>query len=83
VSDRDFKLLHFPGDTRARIDPDDVLRGALGLCHDVVLIGIDREGRSFIASSIGTVPEVNMALDQAKLNLLLDVANTGDGDEPA
>lgn len=44
-------VVRFPGITRFDLDPDVVLKEAIGKLEGVVITGFDKEGNSYFASS--------------------------------
>ena len=60
--------------TTMDIDPDDVLNAALGKLGEVVLIGTNQDGTSYVASSTGDTAAIMLYLERArhKLNRMLD-----------
>lgn len=63
-------ILKFSGNTRHDINPDEVLEGAKGQLTSVVVIGYDRDGYLFLASSSADGPKVNWLLDKVKHKLI-------------
>lgn len=56
--------------TKLDLPPDRVLQSAVGQMDAVVLIGWDKDGELYFASSIADGGEVNWLLDKAKMALL-------------
>lgn len=64
-------IIGFPGDTTLDIDPDQVLRAAVGRYpKGVLLLGWNADGELCYASSIADVREMNWMLDLAKRDIL-------------
>lgn len=64
------------GVTFCDISVDKVLEAAIGELVEVVIIGTDKYGREYFASSVADGPNVNWMLDRAKKALIEIV---GDG----
>lgn len=62
--------------TRLNIPPERVLTSAIGAVKDAVVIGWDKDGEFYFASSIANGPDVNWLLDLAKKKLI----EIGDGE---
>ena len=58
------------GVTYLDIDPDLMLKNTIGTLDSVVIIGYDKDGGEYFASSIADGPEVLWLLEQLKLKLL-------------
>lgn len=71
------KIKYLPTVTKLDIDPDRVLKYAIGKLKSAVVIGYDEEGQEYFASSIADGGEVLWLLERLKLNLL----NIGEEDE--
>ncbi len=56
--------------TTLDIDPDRILEEAKGKLESCVIVGYDKAGDEFFASSIASGPETSWLLDRAKLKLL-------------
>lgn len=56
--------------TKLDLPPDRVLQSAVGQMDGVVLLGWDKNGELYFASSIADGGEVNWLLDKAKMALL-------------
>lgn len=63
-------IVRFPGVTRLDIDPDQVLQEALGNVEGVVLIGYDKTGEHYFASSYADGGEVLWLLEACKKKLM-------------
>lgn len=64
-------IIHFPGTTKGRIDPQDILAGAQqeGL-KMVVVLGYDANDEEYFASSTGDAAEIVLLLQRMNLILL-------------
>lgn len=60
-----------PLNRETNIDPDKVLKEAIGKLDCAVLIGYDREGHLYFASSKGALEDTNWLLDMGKREVLL------------
>ena len=59
--------------TQLYIDPDKVLKGAIGELEDCVVIGFEKEdGEIYLASSSANGPEILWLLEKAKEIVLMD-----------
>ena len=52
------------------IDPDNVLASAFGKVNDVVLMGYDKEGELYLASSVSDGGDILWLIEQLKIKLL-------------
>jgi hypothetical protein len=66
----DEKVIRFPGITRLDLDPDQVLREAIGNLEGVVIAGMDKEGNGYFASSYAGGGETLWLLELCKKTLL-------------
>lgn len=64
------KIIPFTGITRLDLNPDDVLENLKGKLESVVIVGYDKDGYEFFASSLADGADVNWLLDRCKLALL-------------
>lgn len=64
------EVVKFPGITKLDLDPDLVLRDALGKLDQVVIIGFNKDGSEFFASSQADGGEVLWHLERAKHRLM-------------
>ena len=62
----------FPGVTTLDIPPERVLQSAIdNEIRDVVLLGFDKNGELYVATSIGSdFAKINLMIDRAKHNML-------------
>lgn len=67
---RSNKVEYLPIVTRLDINPDQVIESALGRLKDVVIVGYDKDGQEYFASSIADGGTANWLLDRCKLQLL-------------
>lgn len=58
--------------TTRELDPDKILQAALGEVNPVLIIGDDKDGSLYIASSAGEKAEILYLLERARLHLLLN-----------
>ena len=63
-------VVDFNGITKLNLDPDRVLNKAIGELTDVIVIGYDKDGDEYFASSIADGGDINWLLDRIKLKLL-------------
>ncbi len=66
-------VVDFNGVTKLNLDPDRVLNKAVGELSEVIVIGYDKDGAEYFASSIADGGDVNWLLDRMKLMLLRTV----------
>jgi hypothetical protein len=66
-------VIDLPVITRLNLDPDRVLNKAIGELKDVIIVGYDKDGNEYFASSIADGGYVNWLLDRMKLKLLRTV----------
>lgn len=64
------KVIPFNGITRLDLPPDRVLEGAMGELDSVVILGYDKEGEEYFASSIADGSDVVWLMRRAELKLL-------------
>lgn len=64
------KLVYFDGITRLDLPPDRILEQAMGNMESVVVIGYDKDGDEYFASSQANGPDVLWILERMKLRLL-------------
>jgi len=69
-------VVTFTGITRLDIDPDRVLNEAMGKLQVSVVVGFDKEGKIYFASSTGKAPDIAWLLERAKI-ALIDAADEG------
>lgn len=67
------EVLDFTGITTLDIDPDRILQSAIGKMDQVVLIGWDKDGQEYFASSVSDGGTVLWHMERAKLQLLRKV----------
>ena len=63
-------VINFGGGTFLDLPPDRVLKAATGKLEGVVLLGYDKEGNEYFASSYGSATEMLWLLERAKKRLL-------------
>ena len=70
-------VVQFSGVTRLPLDPDMLLKAAIGELDEVVILGFDKEGNEYFASSKAGAAEVIYACERVKhkLNTILDGAD--------
>lgn len=64
------EVVDFDGITTLSLDPDRLLQKAIGQLERVIIIGIDKEGAEYFASSEADGGCVVWDLERAKLKLL-------------
>jgi len=69
-------VIPFNGVTSLDIDPDMMLKNAAGTLDSVIIIGYDKEGDEYFASSLADGPEVLWLLERMK-KALLEVDSDG------
>lgn len=68
-------VVRFPGITRHDLDPDLILREAIGKLEGVVITGFDKDGNSYCASSYADGGDVLWLLEICKKALMEAVPN--------
>lgn len=68
-------VVNWPGVTKLPIAPDDILERSKGLYERVVVIGVDADGRQYIASSEADLIVCNFDIDRAKAWIMREVAD--------
>jgi hypothetical protein len=58
--------------TTRELDPDKVLKAAIGEVNPVLIVGEDKEGSLYMASSVADKGEILLLLERARLFLLLN-----------
>lgn len=66
-------ILQFKGITRHKVDPNNVLEGAIDKLDECLIIGVDKEGFNYYASSESDVPKLVYQLELLKKHLLDEV----------
>jgi hypothetical protein len=69
-------VINFPGLTTLKIDPDKVIEAARGKLETVVIVGYDKDGFEYFASSDPNGPEILWLLERAKTGLINAVSAT-------
>ena len=64
------EIIPLPAVTRLDIDPDRILNAAVGECDSVVIIGYDKDGDEYFASSIADGGTVLWLIERMKKQLL-------------
>jgi len=64
------KIIPFNGITRLDIDPDMVLENTKGALEGVIIIGYDKDGQEYFASSYADGGDVLWLLERMKMRLL-------------
>lgn len=64
-------VLPFTGVTRLDVDPDTIIKAAMGEMESVVIIGYDKDKEEYFASSIADGGTILWLLERLKLQLLL------------
>lgn len=63
-------VIDLPVVTRLDLDPDRVLTKAIGECESVVILGYDKDGAEYFASSLADGGSVLWLLERLKKKLL-------------
>lgn len=63
-------VINFSGVTRLDIDADRVLKSAVGRLDKVVIVGFDKDGDEYFASSVADGGTTLWLMERAKLKLL-------------
>jgi len=63
-------VINFPGLTTLNIDPDKVIEAAKGKLEMVVIVGYDKDGFEYFASSDPDGPEILWILQRASTGIL-------------
>lgn len=63
-------VINFGGGTFLDLPPDRVLSAATGKLEGVILLGYDKEGNEYFASSYGDATEILWLLERCKKRLL-------------
>lgn len=58
--------------TTLGIDPDKILKAAIGEVNPVLIVGDDQEGLLYMASSVADKGEILLLLERARLFLLMN-----------
>lgn len=66
-------VVSFTGITRLKLDPDGVLREAVGALSSVVIVGFTKEGMEYFASSEPDAAIVMFHMDRAKHRLMMKI----------
>ena len=69
-------VINFPVITTLKVDPDKVIDAVRGKLETVVIVGYDKEGFEYFASSDPSGPEVLWLLERAKTGLINVVSAT-------
>jgi hypothetical protein len=75
-------VVDLPVITRLDLDPDRILKQAIGELERVVVIGYDKAGDEYFASSIADGATVVWLMERAKLKLLRVVDEMAGDDAP-
>ena len=70
-------VIRFPGITRLDLDPDRVLQEAVGKMEGVVIVGYDKDGDEYFASSYADGGTTLWLLERCKHKLM----KIGDGND--
>jgi hypothetical protein len=63
-------VVEFNGSTTLDMPPDKVLQGAMGQLTDVVVIGYDKDGKFYIATSTGGLGDLLLLVKLAERSIL-------------
>ena len=80
MTDTPDNVVRFPGITLLDLDPDDMLKEAMGKLEKVLIIGYTEEGEEYLSSSFADGPTAVWLLERMKM-LLLTVVDVDDEDE--
>lgn len=80
MPDHTDNVVRFPGLTLLDLDPDDMLKEAMGKLEKVLIIGYTEEGEEYISSSFADGPTAVWLLERMKM-LLLTIVDVEDEDE--
>lgn len=69
------KVVPFTGVTTLDFDPDFILDQAKGMLDSCVVVGIDKEGHDYFASSVADGGTVVWVLERAKHSLMREADN--------
>lgn len=70
MTDTPDNVVRFPGITLLDLDPDDMLKEAMGKLEKVLIIGYTTDGDEFISSSFADGPTAVWLLERMKLLML-------------
>lgn len=76
------KVIRFPGVTRLDLNPDLILQEAVGKLEGCVIVGFDKNGMDFFASSYADVGGVLYHLERGKWRLMHRVDDLGSETDP-
>jgi len=60
------KIIYIDNETNLDIDPDRVIKAAIGKLESVAIVGYDKDGKLYMSSSCGDYFEINYLLDKYK-----------------
>lgn len=63
-------VISFRGITRLDLPPDRILKASIDKLDSVVILGYDKEGEEYFASSIADGADILWLIERAKLKLL-------------
>jgi hypothetical protein len=75
------EILLFPGVTRLPIEPDRVLESVLGKLDEAIVVGTNKGGDFYFASSVPSGPEALWLLERAKHKLMTVTDDLEEEDE--
>jgi hypothetical protein len=64
------QVFDFKGITKLDLEPDRVLTKAIGELSEVVIVGFDKDGEAFFASSVADAGQALWHLERAKWRLM-------------
>ena len=67
------EVIEFDGETRLPMDPDRILEAAKGELDSALVLGFDKEGGFYLASSDPDARQMIWALETAKAMLMVQV----------
>ena len=80
MTDTPDNVVRFPGVTLLDLDPNDILKEAMGKLEKVIIIGYTEEGDEYFSSSFADGPTAVWLLERMKL-LLLSIVDDDDDDD--
>jgi len=71
-------VVRFTGLTKLDLDPDTILNNAVGELKEVLILGTDKEGHQYLASSSSDAKVMMWHLETAKFMLLENIFYSGE-----
>ena len=66
-------IIQFKGLTKLDLDPDTILQNAVGVLKEVLVLGTDKEGNQYMASSSGDGKAILWHLDTGHFALMHNI----------